>query len=63
MCVLQGVIGELVWAQGDGVCCWPAIISKCVEDGKMTVEWYGQRMSSQVRRVSPQVIVIWKTLF
>ncbi|XP_073327210.1 uncharacterized protein [Pagrus major] len=49
---LLGALGELVWGQVEGFSPWPGIIVPCSgEDkfpGKRMVEWYGQRVSSQV---------------
>ncbi|XP_040008597.1 uncharacterized protein LOC120803781 isoform X2 [Xiphias gladius] len=49
---LLGVKGELVWGKVEDFSPWPAIIIPCTEEnqlpGKRMVEWYGQRMSSQV---------------
>uniref|UniRef100_A0AAQ4S0E1 DNA (cytosine-5-)-methyltransferase n=1 Tax=Gasterosteus aculeatus aculeatus TaxID=481459 RepID=A0AAQ4S0E1_GASAC len=51
LCVIQHVIGELVWGQVDGFSPWPAII-RCSGGEQLPdtgmVEWYGQNMSSQV---------------
>ncbi|GAA6229485.1 uncharacterized protein LOC108873305 [Lates japonicus] len=44
---------ELVWGRVEGFSPWPAIIVPCTGKnqipGKRIVDWYGQRMSSQVR--------------
>ncbi|XP_069382324.1 uncharacterized protein [Paralichthys olivaceus] len=48
--------GVLVWAMVKGFGLWPAIIEACEEQklfqGKGTVEWFGQKMSSQLSDVS-----------
>ncbi|XP_035513007.1 uncharacterized protein LOC118324671 [Morone saxatilis] len=45
-----GTKGELVWGKLDGFSFWPGIIipRKVKNPGMKMVEWYGQRMSSQV---------------
>ncbi|XP_045913238.1 uncharacterized protein LOC123975631 isoform X3 [Micropterus dolomieu] len=49
---LLDAAGELVWGQVEGFTPWPAVIVPCRGEvelpGKRMVEWYGQRMSSQV---------------
>lgn len=52
VCVIQGVNGELVWGEVESFAPWPAIIIPCDEQkvvqGKRLVEWYGQKVFSQV---------------
>ncbi|XP_070766006.1 uncharacterized protein [Enoplosus armatus] len=49
---LLDATGELVWGQVEGFSHWPAVIVPCRGEnqlpGEAMVEWYGQRMSSQV---------------
>ncbi|XP_036960839.1 uncharacterized protein LOC119023197 isoform X2 [Acanthopagrus latus] len=49
---LLGAPGELVWGQVEGFSPWPGIIVPCSGEDtfpeKRMVEWYGQRVSSQV---------------
>lgn len=52
LCGVQGVEGELVWGQVEGLPLWPAIITALDEKnvpGMRMVEWYGQNMCSWVR--------------
>uniref|UniRef100_A0A4W6EWI1 DNA (cytosine-5-)-methyltransferase n=1 Tax=Lates calcarifer TaxID=8187 RepID=A0A4W6EWI1_LATCA len=52
VCVVQDSEGELVWGRVEGFSPWPAIIVPCTGKnqipGKRIVDWYGQRMCSQV---------------
>uniref|UniRef100_A0A8C4EJN1 DNA (cytosine-5-)-methyltransferase n=1 Tax=Dicentrarchus labrax TaxID=13489 RepID=A0A8C4EJN1_DICLA len=50
VCVGQGTKEEMVWGKLDGFSFWPGIIIPCrvKKPGMKMVEWYGQRMSSQV---------------
>uniref|UniRef100_A0A8P4KE81 DNA (cytosine-5-)-methyltransferase n=1 Tax=Dicentrarchus labrax TaxID=13489 RepID=A0A8P4KE81_DICLA len=54
VCVGQGTKEEMVWGKLDGFSFWPGIIIPCrvKKPGMKMVEWYGQRMSSQVSQTN-----------